>query len=81
MSAFVFDKFTMQCTILVPQGSIQAMADDSRSRTDHFLGLICCEICKISFNSRIEVNDDHRVCPSSVMAKNTEYENRQMTIV
>ena len=31
--------------------------------------IIYCEICKISFNSCIEVNDKHQVCPSTVMCK------------
>ena len=35
--------------------------------------IICCEVCKISFYCCIEVKDKHRVCPSSVMAQNTEY--------
>ena len=35
--------------------------------------IICCKICKISFNCCIEVNDKHRVCPSGVMAQTKEY--------
>ena len=35
--------------------------------------IICCEICKISLNSCTKVNDKNRVCPSTVMAQNTEY--------
>ena len=35
--------------------------------------IIGFKICKISFNSCIELNHEHRVCPSTVMAQNTEY--------
>ena len=35
--------------------------------------IFCCDNCKIFFNCCIEVNDKHRVCPSNVMAQNTEY--------
>ena len=43
---------------------------------------ICCEICKTSPYICIEVNDKHRVCPSSVMVQGTEhfglYRNSQL---
>ena len=35
--------------------------------------IICCDICKTSSYSCIEVNDKHRDCPPSVTAQNTEY--------